>query len=90
MKSVLFLAAASGLAANAQTTPPPATTMEGILAGMGIDMNTCTNDTIPTNIDPMVQFKGGNVKWPCDFGKPVPFGKIPTGCAKFEVLVGEL
>jgi hypothetical protein len=57
----------------------------------GFDPKTCSNAKVPDpdKIDPMVQFETGKVEWPCDFGKPVPFGKIPTGCAKYEVIVGK-
>jgi hypothetical protein len=38
--------------------------------------------------DPLVLFKPGTATFPCDMGGTVPFGKVPTGCAKFEVIVG--
>lgn len=76
MKSAIVLAV-SAVGVVAQTPPK-----------IVIDPKTCTNDTAPKNLDPMVQFTPGSVKWPCNTGKgSVPFGKVPAGCAKFEVLV---
>jgi hypothetical protein len=82
MISAILLAAISAVEAQ---LPPNFPKIPG-----GFDIKTCSNATVPSpdKIDPMVPFEGGSVQWPCDFGKPVPFGKIPTGCAKYEVIVG--
>jgi len=82
MISAILLAAISATAVEAQNLPPGFPKIPG-----GFDPKTCSNAKTPDKLDPMVQFEGGNVKWPCDFGKPVPFGKVPTGCAKYEVIV---
>jgi hypothetical protein len=95
MRSAILLAAASAIVVEAQSPPPaqspPANPLAGFpkLPGM-FDPKTCSNEKTPdpSTINPLVQFDGSNVKWPCDFGKPVPFGKVPTGCAKYEVIVG--
>ena len=39
--------------------------------------------------DPLKQITPGKAVFPCDFGASVPLGKIPTGCAKLEIIVGE-
>jgi hypothetical protein len=39
--------------------------------------------------DPLVQFRPGTATFPCDMGAPIPYGKIPTGCAKLEIIVGQ-
>jgi hypothetical protein len=84
MISAILLAAISATAVEAQNLPASFPKFPG-----GFDPKTCSNAKVPDIIDPMVQFDGGNVKWPCDFGKPVPYGKVPTGCAKYEVIVGQ-
>ena len=84
MVSAVLLAAISAAAVTAQNLPPNFPKIPG-----GFDIKTCSNAKVPDKIDPMVQFEGGSVQWPCDFGKPVPFGKVPTGCAKYEVIVGQ-
>jgi hypothetical protein len=38
--------------------------------------------------DPLVLFKPNTATFPCDMGAPIPFGKVPTGCAKLEIIVG--
>jgi len=82
MISAILLAAISATAVEAQNLPAGFPKIPG-----GFDPKTCSNAKTPSpdKIDPMVPFEG--VKWPCDFGKPVPFGKVPTGCAKYEVIV---
>jgi len=37
--------------------------------------------------DPLQQFKPKSANFPCDMGSPIPFGPVPKGCAKFEVIV---
>jgi hypothetical protein len=39
--------------------------------------------------DPLVQNKPNTATFPCDMGSAVPLGKVPTGCAKFEIIVGQ-
>jgi hypothetical protein len=78
----ILLAAISASAIEAQDLPAGFPKIPG-----GFNPKTCSNAKAPDVLDPMVQFEG--VKWPCDFGKPVPFGKVPTGCAKYEVIVGQ-
>jgi hypothetical protein len=86
MTSAILLAAILATAVEAQNPP---TGFPKMMGGLGFDPKTCSNAKIPDKIDPMVPFEGSTVKWPCDFGKPVPFGKVPTGCAKYEVIVGQ-
>jgi len=45
-----------------------------------------TSDIKPM-ADPLQQFKGKTANFPCDMGAPIPFGPVPKGCAKFEVIV---
>jgi len=84
MISAILLSAIWAIAVEAQNLPAGFPKIPG-----GFDPKTCSNAKVadPDKIDPMVQFEAGKVEWPCDFGKPVPFGKIPTGCAKYEVIV---
>ncbi|KAF2420193.1 alpha/beta-hydrolase [Tothia fuscella] len=37
--------------------------------------------------DPLKLFAPGKATFPCNMGAPVPLGKVPTGCAKFEIIV---
>ena len=87
-----MLMAVSAIMIEAQTPPVPANPLGNFpkLPGM-FDIKTCSNEKPPdpSTLNPLVQFDGSNVKWPCDFGKPVPYGKVPTGCAKYEVIVGQ-
>ena len=39
--------------------------------------------------DPLNQLPPDKATFPCDMGSPVPLGKVPTGCAKLEVIVGK-
>jgi hypothetical protein len=39
--------------------------------------------------DPMTMFVPGSADFHCDMGVPIPFGPVPTGCAKLEVIVGK-
>jgi hypothetical protein len=39
--------------------------------------------------DPFYMFEPGKADFHCDMGVAVPFGPVPTGCAKLEVIVGE-
>jgi len=90
MRSAILLAAVSAIVVEAQAPPAPANPL-GTLPKMpgGFDPKTCSNEkpVDPSKINPLNQFDGTNVKWPCDFGKPVPYGKVPAGCAKYEVIV---
>jgi hypothetical protein len=38
--------------------------------------------------DPLKLFTPGSAVFPCDMGAPIPFGPVPTGCAKLEIIVG--
>ena len=69
----------------ATLTPGSFTDMESLMTKLGIK---CSKEPLPENLDPFRQFPPQKVQWPCDFGKPVPYGKVPKGCAKYEVLVG--
>jgi hypothetical protein len=64
-----------------------------VLAGLtflGSNAQKCEKTTeIKKDRDPLVLFKPKSATFPCDMGSPIPFGKIPTGCAKFEIIVGE-
>jgi hypothetical protein len=35
------------------------------------------------NRDPLVLFTPGKATFPCDMGAPIPFRKVPMGCAEF-------
>jgi hypothetical protein len=38
--------------------------------------------------DPLVPFKPGSADFPCDMGSAIPLGKVPSGCAQLEIIVG--
>ena len=38
--------------------------------------------------DPLQQFRPATANFPCDMGAAIPYGPVPKGCAKFEVIVG--
>jgi hypothetical protein len=40
--------------------------------------------------DPFQQLAPGSFTLPCDYGGSVSLGKIPTGCAQLEIVVGKL
>jgi hypothetical protein len=64
-----------------------------ILAGiavLGTNAQKCEKTTdIKKERDPLLPFKPKSATFPCDMGSPIPLGKVPTGCAKFEIIVGE-
>lgn len=66
--------------------------LAGIAAsGVQAQKAQCQNTTSPAlkqQRDPLVQFAPGKSTFPCDMGAAIPFGPVPKGCAKFEVLVG--
>jgi len=37
--------------------------------------------------DPFLQNQPNTATFPCDMGGAVPLGKVPSGCAKFEIIV---
>ena len=39
--------------------------------------------------DPFYMFEPGKADFHCDMGVPIPFGPVPPGCAKLEVIVGK-
>jgi hypothetical protein len=39
--------------------------------------------------DPLQQLAPGSFTLPCDYGASVPLGKVPTGCAQLEIVVGK-
>jgi hypothetical protein len=39
--------------------------------------------------DPFLMFEPGKADFHCDMGVPIPFGPVPTGCAKLEIIVGK-
>jgi hypothetical protein len=39
--------------------------------------------------DPFQQLAPRSFTLPCDYGAAVPLGKIPTGCAQLEIVVGK-
>jgi len=45
-----------------------------------------TTDIKPKT-DPLVQFAPNTATFPCNMGAAIPFGKVPTGCAKLEIIV---
>jgi hypothetical protein len=52
----------------------------------------CQNTTSPElrqARDPFIQFAPGKATFPCDMGAAIPFGSVPTGCANFEIIVGQ-
>jgi hypothetical protein len=81
MRYAIVLAAIVAIGVNAQdppmASPPPKAKCQK------------TADIKPV-ADPLVQFTPGSATFPCDMGAPIPLGKIPTGCAKLEVIVGRL
>jgi hypothetical protein len=49
----------------------------------------CQKTTEVKNLpDPLKQITPGKAVFPCDFGKLIPFGPVPTGCAQFEIIAG--
>jgi hypothetical protein len=38
--------------------------------------------------DLTAQYKPGSANFPCDMGAPIPFGPVPKGCAKLEIIIG--
>jgi len=36
--------------------------------------------------DPLKQITPGKAVFPCDFGKAIPLGPVPKGCAQFEII----
>ncbi|KAF2435004.1 alpha/beta-hydrolase [Tothia fuscella] len=42
---------------------------------------------VNTTVNPLVPFRPNTATFPCDMGIPIPLGKVPTGCAKFEIIV---
>jgi hypothetical protein len=39
--------------------------------------------------DPFYMFEPGKADFHCDMGVPIPFGPVPAGCAKLEIIVGK-
>jgi hypothetical protein len=39
--------------------------------------------------DPFYMFEPGKADFHCDMGAPIPFGPVPSGCAKLEIIVGK-
>jgi hypothetical protein len=40
--------------------------------------------------DPLVLMPNKNIPWPSNFGgAKMPYGKVPTGCAPLEIIVGK-
>jgi hypothetical protein len=39
--------------------------------------------------DPLVPFAPGSADFPCNMGAAIPLGKVPTGCADLEIIVGK-
>jgi hypothetical protein len=39
--------------------------------------------------DPFYMFEPGKADFHCDMGISIPFGPVPPGCAKLEVIVGK-
>jgi len=59
-------------------------------AGVEAQKAQCQNTTSPElrkARDPLVQFPAGKSTFPCDMGASIPLGKVPTGCAAFEIIV---
>jgi len=59
-------------------------------AGVEAQKAQCHNTTsteLTKARDPFEQWAPGRSTFPCDMGAPIPFGKIPSGCAKFEIIV---
>lgn len=57
-------------------------------AGVATEQKECqkTKEVKPLE-DPLAQITPGKAVFPCDFGASVPLGKVPTGCAAFEIIV---
>jgi hypothetical protein len=39
--------------------------------------------------DPFYMFESGTADFHCDMGIAIPFGPVPSGCAKLEVIIGK-
>jgi cutinase len=37
--------------------------------------------------DPLTMFEPGKADFHCDMGAPIPFGPVPSGCTKLEIIV---
>jgi len=57
------------------------------LATVGVEAQQCqkTSDVKPLE-NPLMQITPGKAVFPCNFGAAIPLGKVPTGCAKFEII----
>jgi hypothetical protein len=75
MKAVAFVAATFLAAVNAQ--------FQVEVPGP----NCVVVSKLKPNPGPFYMFEPGGAD--CGFGWAIPFGPVPTGCAKLEVLVGE-
>jgi len=76
MKYAIIVAALQA-AANAQ------------FRNMGPKANCTKFKDIKPIADPLFMFEPGKADFHCDMGLPIPFGPVPPGCAKLEVIVGE-
>ncbi|KAF2670969.1 alpha/beta-hydrolase [Microthyrium microscopicum] len=81
MRYSLALVALAAAAVNAQGTAPAAASP---VAVKGKCKKTSDTKSFP---DPLKQFAPGAAQWPCDMGAAIPFGPVPKGCAKLEVIV---
>jgi len=57
------------------------------IAVFGVDAQKCekTSEVKPL-ANPLMQIAPGKAVFPCDFGASVPLGKVPKGCAQFEII----
>jgi hypothetical protein len=64
------------------------TVFVALAAGVAAQKSGCQKvaDVKPPE-DPLKLLPPGKAVFPCDFGAPVPMGKVPSGCAKYEVIV---
>jgi hypothetical protein len=73
--------------ASGATTPSNATAPKSAPTAKGKCRDTKDTASFP---DPLKLFSPGSAVFPCDMGAPIPFGPIPTGCAKLEIITGKL
>jgi hypothetical protein len=57
---------------------------------VGVEAQCQNSNNVTAPADPLTQFSPGKAVFPCNMGAAIPLGKVPKGCAKFEVIVGQL
>jgi hypothetical protein len=60
------------------------------LAAVSVEAQKCQKTTEVVALDdPLKQLPPGKAVFPCNMGAAIPLGKVPKGCAKFEIIVGK-